>query len=195
MAQNEKKNKVILWLSLTILGGILFLSSQAWEWGHFIHGDKGGIKTKSENIAHIAKGKELSSVYDLLDEDLYSNDNLKFQEEWYDETCSCYGTEGVNVNKNFESEQCFNDKMIARIVDALKQNNEFNIRTSDKVYLSNKESIEYLEKNAQKLILGSNLEEMSMEPLCLGITSFLSQVSTVFMFLVELYYLSYYLLM
>tara|TARA_B000000565_G_scaffold212952_1_gene166342 strand:- start:6475 stop:7488 length:1014 start_codon:yes stop_codon:yes gene_type:complete len=154
-----KKNKVILWLSLTILGGILFLSSQAWEWGHFIHGDKGGIKTKSENIAHIAKGKELSSVYDLLDEDLYSNDNLKFQEEWYDETCSCYGTEGVNVNKNFESEQCFNDKMIARIVDALKQNNEFNIRTSDKVYLSNKESIEYLEKNAQKLILGSNLEE------------------------------------
>ena len=67
-----KKNKVILWLSLTILGGILFLSSQAWEWGHFIHGDKGGIKTKSENIAHIAKGKELSSVYNLLDEDLYS---------------------------------------------------------------------------------------------------------------------------
>ena len=30
-----QKNKVILWLSLTIVGGAIFLGSQAWEWGHF----------------------------------------------------------------------------------------------------------------------------------------------------------------
>ena len=57
-----QKNKVILWLSLTILGGSAFLGSQAWEWGHFIHGDKGGISTKTEFVCHVAKGKKLSSV-------------------------------------------------------------------------------------------------------------------------------------
>ncbi|MGY8988633.1 MAG: cytochrome c oxidase subunit 3, partial [Flavobacteriales bacterium] len=36
-----QKKKVILWLSLTIVGGFMFLGSQAWEWGHFIHGDRG----------------------------------------------------------------------------------------------------------------------------------------------------------
>ncbi len=44
-----QKNKVILWLSLTILGGVLFLSSQAWEWGHFIHGIDGVQATLISN--------------------------------------------------------------------------------------------------------------------------------------------------
>ena len=48
-----QKNKVILWLSLTIVGGILFLSSQAWEWGHFIHGDKGAVELKNSEVVHI----------------------------------------------------------------------------------------------------------------------------------------------
>ncbi len=29
---------VIFWLGLTILGGLTFLGSQAWEWNHLIHG-------------------------------------------------------------------------------------------------------------------------------------------------------------
>ena len=40
----NNKNGVILWMALTIVGGITFLGSQAWEWGHFIHGDKGAIE-------------------------------------------------------------------------------------------------------------------------------------------------------
>ena len=27
-----QKNKVILWMSLTIIGGSMFLGAQAWEW-------------------------------------------------------------------------------------------------------------------------------------------------------------------
>jgi cytochrome c oxidase subunit 3 len=61
-----QKNKVILWLSLTIVGGAIFLGSQAWEWGHFIHGDKGGIDTKTEYVVHIAEGEDLASVYTLM---------------------------------------------------------------------------------------------------------------------------------
>ena len=70
-----QKNKVILWLSLTIVGGIMFLGSQAWEWGHFIHGDKGGIETNTEYTIHIAEGEKLSSVYKLMDIDKYSDAN------------------------------------------------------------------------------------------------------------------------
>jgi len=64
-----EKKKVILWLSLTIVGGAIFLGSQAWEWGHFIHGDKGGINTQTEFVVHIAEGEELSSVYALMGAD------------------------------------------------------------------------------------------------------------------------------
>ena len=64
-----QKNKVILWLSLTIVGGFMFLASQAWEWGHFIHGDKGGVETKTEFVVHVAEGEELSSVYNLMEVD------------------------------------------------------------------------------------------------------------------------------
>ena len=40
-AGNKKDKKgVILWMALTIVGGFTFLGSRAWEWGHFIHGDK-----------------------------------------------------------------------------------------------------------------------------------------------------------
>ena len=37
-----KKKSVLLWLGLTIVGGFMFLGSQAWEWYHFIHGSKEG---------------------------------------------------------------------------------------------------------------------------------------------------------
>ena len=66
-----QKKKVILWMSLTILGGIAFLGSQAWEWGHFIHGERGAINTKTLEIVHIAKDNELSSVYELVGVDAH----------------------------------------------------------------------------------------------------------------------------
>ncbi len=44
-----QKEKVILWLSLTIVGGIIFLGSQAWEWSHFIHGLDGVPATLVSN--------------------------------------------------------------------------------------------------------------------------------------------------
>ncbi len=37
-----KKSAVLRWLGLTIVGGFMFLGSQAWEWYHFIHGSEKG---------------------------------------------------------------------------------------------------------------------------------------------------------
>jgi cytochrome c oxidase subunit III len=40
------KDEVEKWMLWTILGGITFLSCQAWEWSHFIHGTEKGLMIK-----------------------------------------------------------------------------------------------------------------------------------------------------
>ncbi len=44
------KNKVAFYMFLTIIGGVIFVGSQAWEWKNFINGSYGAVKTKSGNI-------------------------------------------------------------------------------------------------------------------------------------------------
>ncbi|CAH8281384.1 cytochrome c oxidase subunit 3 [Mariniflexile fucanivorans] len=44
------KAKVTLYMFLTIIGGIIFVGSQAWEWATFIKGDFGAVQTKGGNI-------------------------------------------------------------------------------------------------------------------------------------------------
>ena len=45
-----KKAKVTFYMFLTIIGGLIFVGSQAWEWATFIKGDYGAIQTKGGNI-------------------------------------------------------------------------------------------------------------------------------------------------
>jgi cytochrome c oxidase subunit 3 len=47
---HNSKNKVILWMALTIVGGGIFLGSQAWEWYHFIVGDRGAVEINQPGI-------------------------------------------------------------------------------------------------------------------------------------------------
>jgi cytochrome c oxidase subunit 3 len=44
------KSKVTLYMFLTIIGGLIFVGSQAWEWNTFIKGDYGAVQTKGGNI-------------------------------------------------------------------------------------------------------------------------------------------------
>jgi cytochrome c oxidase subunit 3 len=45
-----KKNAVIWYMFLTIIGGAIFVGSQAWEWATFIKGDYGAIETRGGRI-------------------------------------------------------------------------------------------------------------------------------------------------
>ncbi len=45
-----KKNAVIWYMFLTIIGGAIFVGSQAWEWATFINGDFGAIETKGGRV-------------------------------------------------------------------------------------------------------------------------------------------------
>ena len=58
-----QKSKVTLYMFLTIIGGLVFLLSQAWEWNHFIHGSHGSMALKGRgDIVHFAdsKGKKVT---------------------------------------------------------------------------------------------------------------------------------------
>jgi cytochrome c oxidase subunit 3 len=55
--QRMAKKGVILWLGLTIVGGLIFVGSQAWEWYHFIHGtEEGAMLLADGSIAHFIEG-------------------------------------------------------------------------------------------------------------------------------------------
>jgi len=45
-----KKQKVTVYLFLTIIGGLIFVGSQAWEWKNFIKGEYGAIETKGGSL-------------------------------------------------------------------------------------------------------------------------------------------------
>ncbi len=57
-----KKNLTAWWMVATIIGGIIFVGSQAWEWYHFIIGDKGAIELSTSEVYKVAnkEGKVLS---------------------------------------------------------------------------------------------------------------------------------------
>ena len=120
-----QKNKVILWLSLTIVGGILFLSSQAWEWGHFIHGDKGAVELKNSEVVHIVEDKEIYSVYELM------------------------GVGSYDGYKHFD---------LTEFKNRFAEEENLRLRLSDKTFLDHNVSIDYLEQNAKKVLLGANLK-------------------------------------
>lgn len=48
-----QQKKVIFYLFLTIIGGLIFVGSQAWEWSTFIKGDFGAIETKGGQIVQF----------------------------------------------------------------------------------------------------------------------------------------------
>lgn len=45
-----KQKKVAFYMLLTIIGGLIFVGSQAWEWKNFISGEFGAVETKGGSI-------------------------------------------------------------------------------------------------------------------------------------------------
>lgn len=65
--KNNNKTKVSIWMMATILGGLIFLGSQAWEWYHFIIGDNGAIELSTTDIVRPATADgEFLSLAELV---------------------------------------------------------------------------------------------------------------------------------
>ncbi len=55
--RNDKRG-VVRWMLATIIGGVFFLGSQAWEWSHFIHGGGGSFLLATEVSITADNGDE-----------------------------------------------------------------------------------------------------------------------------------------
>ena len=87
-----KKTKVAVYMALTIVGGFIFLGSQAWEWKNFIKGEYGAVETKGGSILQFVK-KGANGEYERVAlgdfalnlpeyrEQLNRNDGFWFMEE------------------------------------------------------------------------------------------------------------------
>jgi cytochrome c oxidase subunit 3 len=66
-----KKNKVAFYMLLTIVGGAIFLGSQAWEWKNFINGQYGAVETRGGQILQFVNAETGKRVTGFL-----ANENL-----------------------------------------------------------------------------------------------------------------------
>ena len=57
-----KKNKVAFYMLLTIIGGAIFLGSQAWEWKNFINGQYGAVETRGGQILQFVNAETSKRV-------------------------------------------------------------------------------------------------------------------------------------
>lgn len=58
------KKGVLKWLFLTVIGGLFFLSSQAFEWSHFIHGSHARVTLADGRTAYLAENPHHNEAID-----------------------------------------------------------------------------------------------------------------------------------
>jgi len=145
-----KKAKVTFYMFLTIIGGIIFVGSQAWEWATFIKGDYGAVKTKGGNILQFldSNTSKRIAVSDFAFE--FVNEREQQQEYngiWY---------------QNESSLPIFS---IDEVIAGMEASPNILIRTQllndkgHKTILSREESLEILKNNGVSVVNGANLIE------------------------------------
>ncbi len=143
-----KQKKVIIYMFLTIIGGAIFVGSQAWEWKNFIKGEYGAIETKGGQILQfVDTNGHRVALHDIAIIDTHKN---RMQHErkngvWYDKE----------------------DALPSYTVDEIKagfaKRNDLLIRTQilteegEKTILSREESLRRINTDAVGIVEGANL--------------------------------------
>ena len=145
-----QKAKVTFYMFLTIIGGIIFVGSQAWEWATFIKGDYGAVKTKGGNILQFldAETSKRVSVDDFAFEfSSVRNQHQSYNGIWYDNegTLPTYNIDEVIAG--FEANQ--NILIRKQILD----------ENGHKTILSREESLNVLKETGVSVVNGANLYE------------------------------------
>ena len=140
-----KKTKVAIYMALTIVGGLIFLGSQAWEWKNFINGEFGAVETKGGSILQfVTKEGERVSL-------------AEFAKVLPEERAHLSRDKGVW----FMSEPNLPSYSVNEIVEGFKANPDLLIRTEQivdkkKVVLNREESLKRL-GDAKYVVEGANL--------------------------------------
>ena len=145
---NNNKNKVAFYMLLTIVGGAVFVGSQAWEWANFIRGEYGALETKGGQIIQFVDSKNSNKRIALKD---FVVANPKFREQhqssnglWYRDESSLPSFTIDEVSQAFFS----NPNLLVR---SEKINDK-----GKKIILSREESIEKVSQ-AVYVVEGANL--------------------------------------
>ncbi len=94
-----QKTKVAIYMVLTIIGGFIFLGSQAWEWKNFIKGEYGAVETRGGAILQFvdANGKRVALADFAADIPAERIQKKKSEGIWFQEgpAMSTYSVEEV----------------------------------------------------------------------------------------------------
>ncbi|AUP78885.1 cytochrome c oxidase subunit 3 [Flavivirga eckloniae] len=142
------KAKVTFYMFLTIIGGLIFVGSQAWEWGTFIKGDYGAVQTKGGNILQFVdtEGHRVA-LRDFVVADPHSERTQHERKEglW------------------FVSEGTLPTYTVAEVAKGLESHDNVLVRTQiineagEKTVLSRAESIKQIKQNGKAVVEGANL--------------------------------------
>ena len=142
-----KQNSVIWYLFLTIIGGAIFVGSQAWEWATFISGDYGAVETKGGRILQFVKADtgERAALDDFAK--TIPGDRVMHERKngvWF-------------YNEGYQPSYSLNE-----VLEGFKDNSNIVVRTEtinpdgEKELLSRQESLAKLQ-NASQVVEGANL--------------------------------------
>ena len=142
-----KKNKVILYMFLTIIGGLIFVGSQAWEWKTFIKGDFGAVETNGGRILQfVDTDGERVALYDIAAESTQREAHTRSNGIWYetdDEYLPTYTLDDIKTG--FAAKE--NLLIRTQILD----------ENGEKTVLSREESLRRLNEDGKLLVEGANL--------------------------------------
>ncbi|MGA1226824.1 MAG: cytochrome c oxidase subunit 3 [Tamlana sp.] len=141
------KSKVTLYMFLTIIGGLIFVGSQAWEWATFIKGDYGAIQTKGGNILQFvdAEGERVALRDFVVAEESYRTEHDRNNGLW------------------FVQEGTLPTYTVAEVIHGLETNENVLVRTQlldehgHKTVLTREESLKQVKAHGKVVVEGANL--------------------------------------
>jgi len=142
-----QKGKVTFYMLLTIIGGAVFVGSQAWEWSNFIRGEYGAVETRGGQIFQFVNEKTDKRV--ALKDFAISNPNDRLQHEKSD---------GVW----FYNESTLPSYTVGEVISGFNSNPNLIIKTEKidakghKIKLSREESLQKITQ-AKNVVEGANL--------------------------------------
>ena len=144
---NMNKSKVAFYMLLTIIGGAVFVGSQAWEWKNFIKGEYGALETRGGQILQFVNsdtGKR-ASIRDFSKSiPTERSTHVKNKGIWFFSESSLPTVSLLEVKEGFKS----NSNLLIR-TEYLDDNGQ-------KIILSREESLSIIEQ-AQIVVEGANL--------------------------------------
>lgn len=149
------RKKVSFYLLLTVIGGLIFVGSQAWEWKNFIAGEYGAVKTKGGNILQFVKADgsriALEDFVSTGPREAYNQGNSRGI--WFQTSTVNKATYTLSeVKKGFKNRS---DLQIR--TQTLVKNPETG--ASEKTILSRQESLAKLDREGVSVVEGANLSE------------------------------------